>query len=284
MIISTIDIGTHSTSKFYFIILITFGDFGDETYEIRLTVVSHDLHTIEKLQSKNWPYFINRLLEVLDGGISLLNLINLSQNRNDANELEIINDTIENLEICKSYFLDIYANVGCVFQNYLQNASANLIQKLQDDIRLNLFLNTDLKNEQYPNEILKILDSFFKKIGRFPAINELTVIPKGDVPIFVNSNDAISPSELYEKFNLENSRGLVCVYFLAVLNIHLGGEKIIPKNAMSEFYHNVSMQALSKSNDEIFFNFLFFTDFDQLIFVANEQTYNKKNKNQKQHC
>ena len=160
MIIGTIDIGTHSTSKFYFIILITFGDFGDETYEIRHTVVSHDLHTIEKLQSKNWPYFINRLLEVLDGGISLLNLINLSQNRNDANELEIINDTIENLEICKSYFLDIYANVGCVFQNYLQNASDNLIQKLQDDIRLNLFLNTDLKNEQYPNKILKILDSF----------------------------------------------------------------------------------------------------------------------------
>ena len=25
-------------------------------------------------------------------------------------------------------------------------------------------------------------------------------------------------------------------------------------------------------------------DFDRLIFVANEQTYNKKNKNQKQHC
>ena len=43
------------------------------------------------------------------------------------------------------------------------------------------------------------------------------------------------------------------MYFLAVLNIHLGGEKIIPKNAMSEFYHNVSMQALSKSNDEIFY-------------------------------
>ena len=58
---------------------------------------------------------------------------------------------------------------------------------------------------------------------------------------------------LYEKFHLENSRGLVCMYFLAVLNIHLGDEKIIPKNAMSDFYHNVSMQALSKSNDEIFY-------------------------------
>ena len=67
----------------------------------------------------------------------------------------------------------------------------------------------------------------------------------GDVSKFVNSNDVISPSELCEKFNLENSRELVCVHFLAALNIHLGGEKIISKNAMSEFYH-LSMQALSQ--------------------------------------
>ena len=167
-------------------------------------------------------------MEVSDGDISSLNLINLSQHQNDGNELEIINDAIENLETCKSYYSDIYANVGCVFQKYLQNASDNLIQKIQDDIRLNLFLNTYLKNEQNSNEILRYLIVFFK-FGRFPAINELTVVPTGDVPKFVNSNDVISPSELYEKLNSENSRGLVCAYFLAAPNIHLGGEKIILK-------------------------------------------------------
>ena len=35
--------------------------------------------------------------------------------------------------------------------------------KIQGSIRLNLFLNTDLKNEQDSNEVLKIFDSFFKK-------------------------------------------------------------------------------------------------------------------------
>ena len=45
------------------------------------------------------------------------------------------------------------------------------------------------------------------------------------------------------------------MYFLAVLNIHLRREKIITKNAMSELYHNLSMQALSKSNGKIFINF-----------------------------
>ena len=125
------------------------------------------------------------------------------------------------MEICKSYYSDIYVNVGSVFQKYLQNASDNLIQKAQDDIRLNLFLNTDLKNEQNLNKILK-------KFGRFPAINELRIVPMVDMPKFVDWN-VISPSKLYEEFNSENSRGLVCVYFLAALNIHLGGEKIISK-------------------------------------------------------
>ena len=113
------------------------------------------------LQSKNWPYFVNRLLEDYDGDVSSLSLINLRQNQNDSNELEIINDTIENLEICKTYYSDICVNAGCIFQKYLQNASDNLIQKIQDDIRLNFFLNTDLKNEQNSNETLKIFDRFF---------------------------------------------------------------------------------------------------------------------------
>ena len=65
--------------------------------------------------------------------------------------------------------------------------------------------------------------------------NELTVAQMVDVPKFVNSNHVISPSKLYKKFNSENSRGLVCTYFLAVLHIHLGGEKVTSKNAVSEF-------------------------------------------------
>ena len=187
----------------------------------------------------------------------------------------------------------------CVFQKYLQNASDHHIQKIQDNIRLNLFLNTDFK------KWTKSKQNFLFKFGRFPAINELTVVPMGDVSKFVNSNDVISPSELCEKFNLENSRELVCVHFLAVLNIHLGGEKIISKNAMSESVNHLSMQALSKSNNKTFINFYainwlnkninnlmigeihafeeqkistMLEDFDGPIFVANRQTYNKKNR------
>ena len=43
--------------------------------------------------------------------------------------------------------------------------------------------------------------------------------------------------------------------FLAALKVHLGGDKTISKEAMSRFFHNLSMQALSKSDDLILLKF-----------------------------
>ena len=42
-----------------------------------------------------------------------------------------------------------------------------LSKQIQDNIRLNLFLNTDLKNEPNPNEILKIFDRLFLNLVDF---------------------------------------------------------------------------------------------------------------------
>ena len=133
-------------------------DLGEEAYKIRHTIVSDDQHALEVLQSKDWPHFINRLLEVSNGHISLLNLSGISQNPNDVEELKIINDTIENLEICKNYYGDIYVNVGGSFQNYLKNAPDVLIEKMDDDLSSNLYSSIDLKNEPNTKEILQIFD------------------------------------------------------------------------------------------------------------------------------
>ena len=168
--------------------------------------------------------------EVSDGDITSLNLGGIiSQNETDVEELKI-KDTTENLQICKNYYADIYANVGGSFQNYLKNASDVLIQKLEDDLRLNLYSSIDLKSDTDTKEILHTFDRFFFTFGRFPTINELTIIPMGYVPSFVRSNDVILPSELYKRFSSGNARGLVCAHFLAALNVHLGGDKSILKN------------------------------------------------------
>ena len=40
-----------------------------------------------------------------------------------------------------------------------------------------------------------------------------------------------------------------------MLNIHLGRNAIVSKNASAEFLHNLAFQALSKENDKVYLNF-----------------------------
>ena len=125
------------------------------------------------------------MLEVSEGDITLLNLSGISQNENDVEELKSINDTTDNLEICKNYYADIYANVGGSFQNYLKYGPYVLIEKMEDDLRLNLYSSIDLKNEPNTKKIMHTFYRFFFAFGRFPAINELRIVPAGDMPSFV---------------------------------------------------------------------------------------------------
>ena len=122
---------------------------------------------------------------------------------------------------------------------------------IKDDLNIHLYSNIDLKNEQSPAEIFKLFDKFFFKFGRFWTVNTLAIVPTGVVPSFVKTNDILSLFNLYENFNSIDAHGLVCVQILAALNVFLGGDKIISKNAMSEFFHNLSMQALNEMEDRV---------------------------------
>ena len=98
------------------------------------------------------------------------------------------------------------------------------------------------------------VDRFFFAFGRLPAINNVAIILTGEVLSFVKSRDVISPFELYKKFNSGGTRGLICVQFLATCNIHFDGDKTISKESQSKLFHDLSMQALSKSEDSILLN------------------------------
>ena len=65
----------------------------------------------------------------------------------------------------------------------------------------------------------------------------------------MKTNDILTPFDLYENFTSADAHGLVCVQFLAALNVFLGSDKIISKNVMSDFFHNLSVQALDKMGD-----------------------------------
>ena len=67
-----------------------------------------------------------------------------------------------------------------------------------------------------------------------------------NLPLFLEDNNILSP---YEFFNRTDAHGLVCVQFLAALNSHLGGDKNISKNEITEFFQNLSLQVLNELDE-----------------------------------
>ena len=117
----------------------------------------------------------------------------------------------------------------------------------------------DLHTENYlPDNFDNFLDcwcGFYFHKGRFPGSQELIMVPQAQIPPFIKAQTPLSPIELYQNFKATDARALVSIQALAALNIHLGGDKTISKNALSEFLHNLSFQALSKETDDIYLNF-----------------------------
>ena len=154
---------------------------------------------LEVLQGRDWPYFIDRLLAVSEGDVTFLNLSGVDDSsQSDFEEIKIINDTIDNLAICKNYYSNIYANIGATFHQYLQKTPPK-IEEMEDDLTLNHYSFINLKNEYITEEVMHTFDRFFFAFARFLAIDNLAIIPTGEVPSFVKSSNVISPSELYKK-------------------------------------------------------------------------------------
>ena len=97
-----------------------------------------------------------------------------------------------------------------------------------------MYSNIYFKNGQSPAKKFIVVVKFFLKIGRFPSVNTSANVPTGVSPSFMKTNYILSPFDLNENFNSTDAHGLVCVQFLAELNVFLGSDKVISENAMSE--------------------------------------------------
>ena len=127
--------------------------FGLSKFQLRHSQISEDDYVFKALQNKNCAYFIKTLLEVSTNQVDISFLSN-------PNELSILSQTTENLHICKVYYNSIYHNIAGCFQEYLIRLPNLFVEKMEDDININLFSNIELKNEQDPAEIFKTFDTF----------------------------------------------------------------------------------------------------------------------------
>ena len=191
------DLHTHSASKFlYYHFNNLIQDLNEDTCKIRHTLISDDKYTLGVLQSKNWSYFIKTMLEVSQGDISLLNMCGVSSD-NLGGDIKIINDTKDNLTICKDTHSYFYSNIDCVLQRFLQVMHEKHIEKMGKDLAQNHYF-IDLRNEQNEEDIMIVFAEFFFTFGRFlGTIDHLLIVPTVETPSFVKESKIISTSWLY---------------------------------------------------------------------------------------
>ena len=78
-------------------------------------------------------------------------------------------------------------------------------------------------------------------------------------------------------------QGLTSVQFLAAFNRFLGGDREVSRNAMSEFFHNLSRQALTNDNGSVKIKFEAITELvksinsllQQRIYESKKRAYKK---------
>ena len=105
---------------------------------------------------------------------------------------------------------------------------------------------------------MKELDSWivlYYHFGRFPGSANFTNVPRVNMLGFLKTEMLLSPLHLYKKFAGTDAKGLVSLHGLAALNIYFGGNQHASQIVFSEFLTNLTYQALSQENDDIFLSF-----------------------------
>ena len=244
------DLQTNSTSKFLFY------NFNNIRQHVERKTPFPVIHSeiigneagLETVQNYNWQYFIEKII-----GISNNEKLLERDDFKDDEAFEdylIIEKTQKNLNYCKEFYNGVYDDIAFFFQRKIHEIPDEHVQDMIDDLSNYRVYFKDIKKVESSQELLTIFSNFYFKTGRFPGVHNLLNVPPGINPPFIQKHDRLSPFEIHEKFNGSEAYGLISVQFLSALNIYFGGDKYTSQNVMSEYLHNLSLQALTIDDDK----------------------------------
>ena len=245
---NTFDLNSHSTSKFLFHNFNTFISLlGKEIFTLRHSIIANEEYTLETLHNRNWSYFIKKLIYFLNNDLD----DELFQDGEYDEQKSLVDQTFKNLNYCKQIYENVFDDIAYFFHRKLKETHDIFVEKMEEDLTREIFYQKKIKEQENSTKVFKNFNQFFFKTGRFPGSDNLAIIPSSIIPAFVKIKDVMLPSDLYETFKDSNTYGLVSTQFLAALNIYFNSDKLLSKNVMTEFLHNLSLQALNRDDDRI---------------------------------
>ena len=116
--------------------------------QIRHSITADDDYTFEKLQNKDWQYFVVTLIELSNNDIKSVDFIDLGKK-------DITEKTFDNLQYCKDLYESGFYDTAIFFQKSLADLHDIFIEETKDDLRRELRYTKNVKEEQNPVELLK---------------------------------------------------------------------------------------------------------------------------------
>ena len=92
-------------------------------------------------QEKNWPYFIERMLEA-STNLELENIVGAG----NPEKIKIINFSLQNLTICKEFYKNLRNSVADNLREYFNQITDQKLNETDKDLRLNYFF-IDFNNQ-----------------------------------------------------------------------------------------------------------------------------------------
>ena len=249
------DLQTNVTSKFLFYNFNTLRKSERlPPIPVRHSKIIENETALKIIQSHNWQYFIETLIYISNDVLDI-NSFDL-KDEEAFQDFKIIEKTQQNLKYCKQFYQEVFEDISYFLYRKLREIPDEFIEKIEEDLANEIYFTRKIKEIESHVDFLKIFSKFYFKTGRFPGNhNDLMLVPPGVKSCFVKSHDEISPVEINEKFHGSSSYGLASVQFIAALHSYFGSDKELSRNVMSEFFYNLSLQALTIDNDNIEINF-----------------------------
>ena len=202
------------------------------------------------IQNENWQYFIETILTACkanNGGIN---------DTVDLKNTNLIKNSIESITIFKQTYLNFDNQISQYLRKHNKNLPADERNEIDCDLqRNNYFINLGKTNEFSDHNIIDTFGEFFQQHRRFPGSQDLIVVSRPEIPYFIKTDKIISTNQLFEKFSSSDAHVLVSIQALAALNLYLSVNADVSRQALTEFLHNMSHQALNKDNDNVFIQF-----------------------------
>ena len=151
---------------------------------IRHSVVSDDNYALKELQSRNWPYFINRIIDFSQGHHHV-GEIGVS----DRYEASILYNTRGNFKIVKELYNELFNSVGVSLHELLKYMGIDERTKIDTELSNNDYHTWDPNEAYIQSRILETYRDFLYDFGRFPGNSTIVLVPRARIPSFTEARD-----------------------------------------------------------------------------------------------